>query len=257
MPEQRNITANLAERAACDAKGSGKTRESVSMGVPWQIRQGETQTLGETLGDSEAVWCERRERARCSAELQHADILQCGGDGPPLPYEGVQPARGFESERDRRRLLQPGSARHGCSGMASRMVCRGRRGTIEAGEQHRHRALKLQHRRRVENVLARGAPVNIPRGIAIDRLHQLRQMAHERNRRNTIRGGFHADRVEVVSIRAGRLANGYRGLSRNDAELRLHLCERGLHVQHRLQARTIRHLVEHVCVREERRKQIG
>ena len=155
-----------------------------------------------------------------------------------VPAERVGPSRRFQSERDRRRLLQPGAARHRGLGIAAREAGRGMLGAAEMAGDGRHRGSKLQHETGVQDVLARCAPVH----VAARRQGRWRATRAVRCRTT----GMTAFPSPAVS--SAIRARSYRSASRrrpdrcdagggHDARRRLGLGQRRLDVQHRLQLR--------------------
>jgi hypothetical protein len=55
------------------------------------------------------------------------------------------------------------------------------RGAIEMTHDGRHGALKLQNQTRIDDVLARGAPVHVSGGLTVDSFNCVRQLTNERD----------------------------------------------------------------------------
>ena len=111
--------------------------------------------------------------------------------------EGAHPPRGLEPEGDGRGVLKPrASGHHRCH------VPLGQRGggiarAPEGCEHDRERVAQLEHPPAVDDILARGAPMHVARGIRIDARNVLRELPHERDREIAREHGAIAERGEI------------------------------------------------------------
>ena len=104
---------------------------------------------------------------------------------------------------------------------------------------------QLQHRRRVDDVLARRAPMHVFRRFGVGCLDARGELLDERNREIAAERGVACERVGVELIGlAGGFDRGHRRL-RNHAVRGRRARERRFHVEHPLQRRTRRPDVVH------------
>ena len=163
-------------------------------------------------------------------------LIQRGREHSLFTGDRIEPAGRFHAEGDRRRLLQPRPSGHRGVHIPARM--RGSRDAhaIEIRDERGRRPLQLQHERRIDDVLAGCAPMDVMRGAGIDRFDLPGQLPNERNRQVPIRHRFCLERANVITVGMRGRLNRLHGLAGNDAQLRLDLRERGFDVEHRLQA---------------------
>ena len=87
---------------------------------------------------------------------------------------------------------------------------------------------KLQHQGGVSEVLARGAEMDMPRGIAIDLRDRLAEPLHQWNgQRAGMRGGF-GELAGIEFQRVSRFRDGSGGVSRNDTAFGFRFSQAGL-----------------------------
>ena len=138
---------------------------------------GQRELLGVEADDLERSIAQRRERACGSAELRREPLLLYDSERSPRVDHTDEPAGGLQPERRRHRLLQEGARGH-----RRRPVRAGERSApggqpIELREDEVERSTSDEHRRRVDDVLARRPEVDVVGGVAADGAAQL---AHER-----------------------------------------------------------------------------
>ncbi len=239
LHQQRHIAADLAQRGSQQTESAPDLDDAVARGMPGQRGQRQLQSARQGLRHFQATLLQRGQGAGRAAELQHQGIAPQGVQALLRTLQGVQPTGDLEPEGDRHGLLQQGA-----SGQAGVALAFGQHRQIGAqGVQTRQQQIKrgaqLQHRAGIDDVLAGGAPVHPARGGIVVRGHLRGQRLDQRN------GGIAGQRRglrqrgPVVVLHIAGSGNGLRGLGGNHPALRLCARQRGLELQHRLQARGI------------------
>ena len=261
LHEQRHVARDLAAGAGEDRECCGDLRETIAVGVPRRVGHGEIELRGQPLGDVEAFFLERGQRAGGAAELQHQGFLA----QPPQPVARARQRRGvareLEAERNRQRLLEQG-ARHGHVAAMAAGECRERLGgAVEILEQRVDHSAQLEHHRGVDDVLAGRAPMNVSGGLLAALADFGGQRVDQRNGEVARDDGALGQCGEIVVPRLAGFGDG-AGMARgHDADGGFGARERGLEVEHALHARTVvehgAHLVGRVQRRQKRRREQG
>ena len=208
----------------------------------------EPEPPGEVLRDRRAGVAERGERPGGAAELRVEPRPQQAG---ARVERRVEPAGGLEPERDRERLLEQRPARHRGGGVLTRERRAGARDGVELLDDERPRAARDEHRRGVDDVLARRAVVHVLGMLRADALAERRD---ERDDRRARGDGRLAQRGRVDAAGAG----DRRGRRRGDhARLRLRRRERRLGLQHRRHPGARGHRLAEAGGREERAEELA
>ena len=259
LHQQRHVACDLAAGAGEDRERGCDLGKTVPVRVPRCVGHSEIKLRGKPLGDVEALFLERGQRAGGAAELQDQNFLA----QPPQPVARARQRRGItrelEPERHRQRLLEQG-ARHGHVAAMAPGECRERLGgAIEILEQRVEHGAELEHHGCVDHVLAGRAPMNVPGRL-------LAALADFGGQRVDQGGGeiagddrALAQRRKIVVPDLTGFSDG-AGMARgHDADRGLGARERGLEIEHALHARTVvehgAHLVGRVERRQKRRRE--
>ena len=186
------------------------------------------------------------ERAGGPAELKDRQRDRAIPRGAPSAIERITPSSRLQPERDRRRLLQPGAARHGRFDMAFGMARRRVGRTVQVADDERHRASKLQDERGIDDVLAGRSPVNVTCGcgsVAATRAVRWRIKGIARLPSRTASASM-ADASNRSASHS--LAIEARCLARNHAGAGFRLGQGRFDIEHRLQPRARREMRAHI-----------
>ena len=132
-----------SQRSARDAERARERGQPIAVRVPGHRRHWKVEERAQPRRDVEAVGAERRQRAGGAAELQHSSGLSSADSSAVRrACERVEPAGSLQTERDRRRLLQPRASGHGRARVHGGRARRGgrRRGEGRARRWGRRRA---------------------------------------------------------------------------------------------------------------------
>ena len=129
--------------------------------MPGEHGLGEIQLPGEDADDLQRVVPEGGERPRGAAELCRQTLGVDGREPPARLERGDEPARRLEPERGRNRLLEEGARcdrrRAVVTSETGASVCE----PVELREHERPGTTGDEHRRRVDDVLARGPEMDV------------------------------------------------------------------------------------------------
>ena len=261
LHQQRHVAGDLAAGAGQDRQRSGDFGETVAVRMPGRVGNGEIELGCEPLGDVEALFLQCRKRAAGAAELQHQGFLA----QPPQPLARARQRRGvarqLEAERHRQRLPQQRARhRHVAAVLASQ---RGERlgGAIEVLEQRVDRRAQLKHHRGVDDVLAGGAPMDVAGGLLAALADFGGQGVDQRDGEIAGDDGRLAQRGEIVVPDLAGFGDGPGVACRHDADCGRGASERGLEIEHALDASAVvehgAHLVGRVERRQKRRREQG
>ena len=168
LREQNNVAGDLAERAGGTCQRSGKVGERRANGVPGHGRLAQVELRRVEPKQLEAVVAERCERTARAAELSR-QVRGDRRDAASVLDDADQPPGCLHTEGGRHRLLQQRPrGEHG----AAMLLGETRTEVGDAGElvvEDVAGALGDQHRRRVEDVLARRAAMHVL-GVLADAL---------------------------------------------------------------------------------------
>jgi hypothetical protein len=114
---------------------------------------------GERLGDRRPLGAERGQRPDRATELEGEAPVADRRESRRRVIEPAEPARRAQAEGDRQRLLEQGPPRREVRSVAVGELGRRVAGGVEVGQQRLERALRNEHRRRVDDVLAGRAAV--------------------------------------------------------------------------------------------------
>ena len=193
---------------------------------------GELELCRERLPDRDALVAERRERACRPAKLEGQRVRRHPAQTLSRAGQSGEPNSRFVGESDRQRLLHQGAARH--HGRAVFFDQRGerpqRRDKIGAHDAQRPAGAKGEPR--IDDILARGAPVDVAARLLVDfcgqRLDQRDPDIAGERRPPT-------DLSDVIKRRVAGGADRRDAGGRDDANLRLCRRQPRLELQHRLQ----------------------
>ena len=188
----QHVGRHLAQRARGEGERAGEVGDRGAQGVPGQRGFGQAQfaRVGRRRASrpTAAAWrCslpprtpEGRQGARRAAQLGGERAAHRPQPVPRVEHQRA-PAGGLEAEGRRHRVLGQGAARHrrvpvGGASRASASAVRARSAEDEVQGAGRH-----QHHRRVQDVLAGRAPVDV--GRARPRGHRRRQVGDQRDHR--------------------------------------------------------------------------
>ena len=136
--------------------------------MPRNRRDLQVELVCEEVEQCDAAVAEARKRSGCAAELRREPLLgdllesQAGLD------DRSQPAGGLEAERRRHRVLQERPGDHGRLAVLARQRGSGGRHVVGLGEHEPERPPGDEHRGRVDDVLARRAPVYMACSLVAD-----------------------------------------------------------------------------------------
>ena len=166
LPNLCRLESDHLRRDALGARaqlteGVGEVADPVARGKPRNVRTPQVQARTERVDHAIGIVAEARQRASGATELCHRDRLAHGREAHADPRKLVGPARRLEAKGHRDRLL---SVRPGCHGrrriplreLLTRALSR-----RNPCDQPRQRAANLQDHAGVDDVLCRGAPVDV------------------------------------------------------------------------------------------------
>ena len=257
LHEQREIAGHLSQRADEQAEKRRHFGEAIPLRMPGDRGQGEPQIGRERLRDFQALPAERGERPGSASELQHerarSDLLE------PLrvPLDRVEPAGQLHPQGHRGGVLQPGPP-----GEQRRLVLLGasgqRRGeALQVLVQHGGELPELQDEARVHRVLAGRAPVHVPGGLRIGRGDQSGQRGDGGNRRVARLGRALGQPEEIEQLGAAASPDRLGGPRRDHSDASLGPRQRGLEVEHPLQARAVGEDRRRLRRAEQRRQELS
>ncbi len=166
LREQYDVERDLRDRDRSLRECAAEGDERRAARVPRQHGLRQAELLGVEREHVGATVAERAERAGRAAELRgQLDRAQTTA----RVDERDQPACGLETERRRHRLLQERPRGHHCAAMLAREARARLGGARELRVDDPQRACRDEHRRGVEDVLARRAAVHIRRVRLADR----------------------------------------------------------------------------------------
>lgn len=235
--EGEYVGRHLAEGPGREGQSTGQVGDGCPQGVPGQHRFREPEFTGVRRHErARILGAERREGGQ-----RPARTAQLGGDA-----EIVEPVPRVQHERPPPRRLQPEGRRHGVlrEGPARhhRVPVRGgepaqrSRRPLQVRQDQVQRAAGDQHQRRVQDVLAGRAPVDIWPVLLADRRRQIRD---QRNHRIAAPSGAQRDRPDV-EVRRGDGGHRRRRRGRGEPESRLSTGQRRLGIEERPQKRAVR-----------------
>ncbi len=172
LSEQRDVAADLLRRVCGRGQRGTDLGDAPTIRVPRKDRLCESEVLRVEADDLEPPIAERRERPCRAAQLRCEALLSYGLDARARLDHRDQPARGLEPERRRHRLLEERACGHRRRPVSPRERGAPGREPIELREDEVERPTADEHRRRVDDVLARRAEVDVVGGVA-DRSAQL------------------------------------------------------------------------------------
>ena len=114
------------------------------------------------------------------------------------------------------------------------MGCRGLCASREVVDHGRHRRPELQHEPGIQDVLARRAPVDEARRLAVVHGHLRRQVPHHRDHGVARLRRLGGDAGHVVQLGTGGRLNGLHATRGDHADRCLGMRQRGFDVQHPL-----------------------
>jgi hypothetical protein len=200
--------------------------------VPCDDRLGELELGGKAGEHFERGAAERRQRARGATELRGQALVADGAQARRALVEGHEPAGRLQPEGDRHRLLEQRAAGHDRRAVLAGKARGGVGRAVEVAEDRVQRAAGDEHRRRIDDVLAGGAVVDVGGRVAAD---LGAQRLDERCGRIADRGRRLAQRVDVVALGPARRGDRLGVRDRDRADRGLHTRERGLDVEECLQ----------------------
>jgi hypothetical protein len=166
-------------------------------------------------------------------------------------------ARKLEAERHRHGVLHPGTRdRGGAAVLADQHGERIDR-AIEIDDERVDDGAQFQHQRRVDDVLARGAPMHIAGCLGVCLGDLGGQRLDQRNGDIARCHGFLANGGDVVAVRAGCLGDGIDRDRRDHADRGLCARQRYFDIEHVLQAGAVIDDGSHRRARGQRREQRG
>ena len=244
MRQQRDVPREFAERRGKHAEDRGDVAEPVALRVPRHVAHVERQVRRKRLGHRDAAIAERRQRARCAAELddEHLPARRC--EPQPVSMKRTQNACEL-TPSDRQRLLQPRPAGEHGRGVAPRLAGEYGGEPVDVGFDQRERIAQLQHEARIDDILARRAPVHVAFRLRCRRCDLARQRGDERDRQVARLARVARDRRDVESVGRAFACDRIGGRARDDADARLRLRERRFEVEHPRDARAVREDVAH------------
>ena len=168
LGEEQDVERDLRGCAGGDGERTAESRDACAVRVPGEGRHGQVELLGVQLEHADALVAEAGERPRGSAELGSEALLGDLGQRRSSLGHPDQPAGCLEPERRRHCLLEQGARGHRRRPVLPSQGGARRDDPVGFVQHELDRPAGDQHRRRVEDVLARGAAVHVARGVVSD-----------------------------------------------------------------------------------------
>ena len=178
LGEQHDVARDLRHRAGGHRQRRRELADPPPQRVPRQHRLGQPERRRVGLGHARPGLAERGQRARRAAELRREALDADLVEPAPRVLQARHPARGLEPERDRHRLLEQRAARQRRVAVGARELRRRAARREQVVEQRVERARGHEHRRGVEDVLARRPAVHVRGRRALDGRGQRRLERH-------------------------------------------------------------------------------
>jgi hypothetical protein len=182
LHHQRDVSRRLGERADHQRAVLCKGRHPYALGEPGCGWQGQLQRLGDRLHDKLCLGAQRREASRSTAELHHLRLGETRGEPALGAVDIRRPAGDLLAERQGCRGLQKRATEHWCRAMLPRELSERCDDAVDCFQKWWQSFAELQDHRRVEHVLAGGAPMHILGGPRVPRGHLVGQRLDHRNR---------------------------------------------------------------------------
>ena len=230
LGEQDEVERRFGDRRRDRTEGAGEVRDPGPFRMPRSDRLAQPQLVREEPHDRRSILTERRERARGAPQLDRKALAADDGQSLGGRVQTGQPDGGLRPERRRDRLLEERPPGHDRRAVGVRQAGGGIGRAVEVLEDGRTGTGGDEHRRRVQDVLARRAAVDVGRRRAADRP---RQRLDQRHDRIAAGGRRPTDRRDVERLDAAGASDRLGVLGRDDAGSRFGAGERRLDLEHR------------------------